>query len=241
MRINNKQWIASFQPLFPEQAFLWIGVISNDEALLGSVEKSLFTIDIFDIGIAFSAALLLFFIIWKTGLFRLEKSPAPTAEDRFRQYLVQGEGATVEFKSTIRTNLQTSKQGKEIEFAWLKALTAFLNCQGGALLLGVNDSGELRGLDADIFENDDKILLHVKNLINHHIGAEFSSYIAFSLLNMDHGKAMMIEVLPAANPLFLKIGKNEEFYIRSGPSSVKLTPSQMVRFVLQLQDKKQGK
>ncbi|WP_319547615.1 RNA-binding domain-containing protein [Desulfogranum marinum] len=237
---NNNQWIASFQPLFPEQPFLWIGVISNDEALLGSFETSLFTIDFFDIGIAFTAALLLFFIIWKTGLFRFEEVP-PTEEDRLRQYLAAGEGATVEFKSTIRTNLKTGKQGKEIEFAWLKAVTAFLNSQGGTLLLGVDDSGELLGLKADIFENDDKVLLHIKNLINHHIGAEFASYTAFSLLNIEQKQVMMIEVLPATSPVFLKIGKNEEFYIRSGPSSIKLTPSQMVRFVLQHKDEKQVK
>ena len=241
MRINNKQWIASFQPLFPEQPFLWIGVISNDEALLGSVEKSLFTIDIFDIGIAFFAALLLFFVIWKTGLFRIDQPNGPTAEERFQTHIAAGEGATVEFKSTIRTNLKTNKHGKEIELAWLKAVTAFLNCQGGTLLLGVNDDGLLLGLDADTFENDDKILLHVKNLINQHIGAEFSSYISFSLLRIAQEKAMMVEVLSATNPVFLKIGKSEEFYIRSGPSSIKLTPSQMVRFVLQHQDDNRGK
>ena len=43
----------------------------------------------------------------------------------------------------------------------------------------------------------------------------------------------MIECTKATDPVFLKIGKNEEFYIRSGPSSVKLSPSQIVNFVQQ--------
>ncbi len=43
----------------------------------------------------------------------------------------------------------------------------------------------------------------------------------------------MIKIQRAGQPVFLKIGKNEEFYIRSGPSSIKLSPSQMISYVLQ--------
>jgi predicted HTH transcriptional regulator len=139
----------------------------------------------------------------------------------------------VEFKSTVRTNLKTGKPGKEIEFAWLKAVVAFLNSSGGTLLIGVDDSGRIVGIEPDGFENADKCQLHLKNLINQHIGAEYSSFIQITLVDVDGMTVVLVECSPAREPVFLKIGKNEEFYIRSGPSSIKLSPSQTVSYVLQ--------
>lgn len=39
------------------------------------------------------------------------------------------------------------------------------------LLLGVADSEEIFGIVADEFKNNDRCLLHVKNLLNQYIGA----------------------------------------------------------------------
>ena len=89
------------------------------------------------------------------------------------------------------------------------------------------------GIGWDNFENNDRCLLHVKNLLNQHVGAELSPFIDISLVEQQTGIVVMIECLKVADPVFLKIGKNEEFYIRSGPSSVKLSPSQIVNFVQQ--------
>ena len=69
-----------------------------------------------------------------------------------------GESPNLEFKSTLRTNLKTGKAGKEIELAWLKSVVGFLNTDGGVLLIGVNDGGEVVSIAADQFENDDKCL-----------------------------------------------------------------------------------
>jgi predicted HTH transcriptional regulator len=159
--------------------------------------------------------------------------PTPAPIVRLTNYINKGEGATIEFKSTIRTNLKTGKNGKEIELAWLKAIVAFLNSAGGALLIGVDDTGKIMGLEIDGFANRDKCLLHVKNLINHHIGAEFSSSIRTNVIEIEDREVMMIECNHVASAIFLNIGKNEEFYVRSGPSSTKLSPSQTVQFVLQ--------
>ena len=90
---------------------------------------------------------------------------------RLKEIIKNGESNTLEFKSTMRMNLNTNQPGKEIELAWLKAATAFMNSDGGILLLGVNDRGDIVGLEPDKFENEDKCLLHFKNLINQHIGA----------------------------------------------------------------------
>ncbi len=75
--------------------------------------------------------------------------------------------------------------------------------------------------------------LYTLFLINQHIGAEFSGFININLIETEDKKVVMIDVKRAGQPVFLRIGKNEEFYIRSGPSSVKLSPSQMLSYVMQ--------
>ncbi len=157
------------------------------------------------------------------------RTPSHTAIVRLNDYINKGEGVDIEFKSTIRTNLKTGKNGKEIELAWLKAVVAFLNSTGGALLIGVDDAGKKSGIESDGFENKDKSLLHVKNLINHHIGAEFSSFLETTLVEIDEKEVMMIECRPASSPIFLNIGKNEEFYIQSIMSCRKLTHDKLIK------------
>jgi predicted HTH transcriptional regulator len=152
---------------------------------------------------------------------------------RVHSLINQGEGNNLEFKSTVRMNLKNGKAGKEIEFAWLKAVVAFLNSDGGTLLIGVADDGRILGLAADNFENDDRCLLHLKNLFNQHVGAEFSDFVDFTLLELDEQQIVVVDCRPAGKPVFLKVGKNEEFYIRSGPSNSKLMPSQMIRYIQQ--------
>ena len=142
-----------------------------------------------------------------------------------------GESSTLEFKSTMRKNLKTGKTGKEIELAWLKGVTAFMNSDGGILLIGVNDDGLALGIAADEFENEDKCRLHFKNLINTHIGAPFSKYVHLDFCEIGEETVIVIECERVRKPVFLRVGKTEDFYIRSGPSSIKLTMSQMVQYL----------
>jgi len=96
-----------------------------------------------------------------------------------------GESSTLEFKSTMRMNLKTDKVGKEVELAWLKTFAAIMNTDGGYLIIGVDDNGGILDIDADEFENQDKCRLHFKNLINQHIGLEFSKFLNFDILSID--------------------------------------------------------
>ncbi len=82
-----------------------------------------------------------------------------------------GETENVEFKSTFRMNLYTGKKDRAVEKAALKTICAFLNSEGGILMIGVGDDGEILGLDNDKFTNSDKMLLHVTNMIKERIGA----------------------------------------------------------------------
>lgn len=152
--------------------------------------------------------------------------------DNIRRIIEEGESDQVEFKSTIRTNLETGEVDKRMEKAVLKTLVAFMNTDGGTLLIGVADDGEIRGLDIQSFENPDKLNLHLTNMISSGIGNGLLPFINFKLIGFGDNKYVMRVVCkPSSKPVFLKEGKLEIFYVRSGPSSVELTGMSLVRYV----------
>jgi predicted HTH transcriptional regulator len=160
-------------------------------------------------------------------------SQAGSIEDDLLKMISAGEGSNLEFKSTLRTNLKTGKTDKAIELAWLKSVAAFMNSEGGTLLIGVNDDSGIEGIEADGFESDDKCRLHLKNLLNQHIGAEFSRYIDCDLQTINGKTIVVITCEKVSGPVFLAVGKNEDFFIRSGPSSIRLSMSKMVKYLQQ--------
>ena len=128
-------------------------------------------------------------------------------------------------------NLHTRKPGKEIELAWAKGVAGFLNTDGGTLLLGVTDDGEITGLGQDVFENEDKCRLHFKNLIARHIGAEMSKYIRFDIITLEGKTLGIVRCTRATEPVFFKDGNKEHFYIRNGPSSDELPVSKALNYI----------
>ena len=155
---------------------------------------------------------------------------APHA-DRIKSLIKLGESNRVEFKSTLRWNLKTDRSEKVIDKAWLKSVAAFLNSDGGVLLVGVTDNGDIMGIETDNFDNEDKYLLHVNNRIQQHIGLEHAGFIGYQLVPVDNQKVLIVECQPSPSPVFLKISKEEEFYIRVGPGSRRLSTSEVVAYV----------
>ena len=53
--------------------------------------------------------------------------------------VAKGESKTVEFKETFALDVKKGTKEKYIEKSALKTIVAFLNAEGGDLLVGVND------------------------------------------------------------------------------------------------------
>jgi hypothetical protein len=150
---------------------------------------------------------------------------------RIKKILDKGEGEKVEFKSTFRRNLHTGELDKNMEHGILKTIVAYLNSGGGVLLVGVNDEGEIIGLEKEGFASYDKLNLHLTNLIKNGVGVEFLPFIKFDLIDIEEKKILKVNCSKSNKEVFLKNGKNEEFYVRNGPSSVRLTGRELVEYV----------
>jgi len=96
----------------------------------------------------------------------------------------------------------------------IKSIVAFLNTDGGVLLIGVADAGDILGTTADRFDNDDKYLLHVNNRIREYIGLEFVSFINFQLVPVEGQNVLLGQCQPSPAPVFLKTGRDQSFYLR---------------------------
>ncbi len=61
--------------------------------------------------------------------------------------IARGESVKQEFKSTLRRNLRTRENDSRIEDSVLKTIAAFCNTEGGVLLIGVQDNGNILGIE----------------------------------------------------------------------------------------------
>jgi len=132
--------------------------------------------------------------------------------------IARGESNTVEFKSTLRVNLHTGQKDSKIEHASLKTIAAFLNTRGGYLLIGVDDSGLILGLDYDGFASPDKMLLHLDNIITNKIGSHHMLYIQPRIENHTNKCVLVVQCSPGSAPAYVNDG-NKRFYIRAGAST----------------------
>jgi len=180
----------------------------------------------------FNAELVLTRVSRHINLSRQRSSATPISlPDTVQRLISEGESSSVEFKSSIRWNIRADRSDKDIELAWAKTMVAFMNSNGGALLLGVNDDGSIVGLEHDRFKSTDKMMLHVNNVINSHIGAEHSQSIDIQVVSQDEKEVILIRCTASQKPSFLKTQDGDDMFIRLGPSSKKLTTREAITYL----------
>lgn len=146
--------------------------------------------------------------------------------------LKEGEGDFLEFKSTLRWDIRAGKTSQAVERACLKTISAFLNTNGGVLLIGVRDDGSIEGVETDRFPNEDKFLLHLWTLIRTCLGRDVSPHILTRLEKIDEKTVCMLRCSRNNRPVFLRQpGFNEEFYIRVGPGSAAMDISEALKYI----------
>lgn len=140
--------------------------------------------------------------------------------------LAMAENKNLEFKSTLRWDLKAAKINKDLEKSAVKTIAAFLNTEGGTLVIGASDDKEIIGVaedystlnkkDADGFEN------HLTNLIHGMIGPEFSQLIKISWHKENDKEYCKINVNPSHKPAYVTSDDKEEFFIRTGNNTTSL-------------------
>jgi hypothetical protein len=162
-----------------------------------------------------------------------ETEESTTAEFDLSKVVVNGESEAVEFKSTLRTNLHTGNKDPRMELSVLKTLAGFLNSNGGMLVIGVSDDGSPIGIQADNFDSEDKMSLHLVNIVKSRIGIQAMTNLHAHFDYHDDCRVMVVKCRKSPTPVFLKDGDTERFYIRTGPSTTELSASQTQEYIMQ--------
>jgi len=153
------------------------------------------------------------------------------------ELIKRGESKTLEFKATLRWNLREGRQDdKAITHAVLKTVAAFLNTEGGDLLIGVADDGSVVGIDHDQLENDDKFMRHLAQIVRKGLGDRAGTCID-PKTQIAQGKTVcLVSCQRSPEPVFLKWKGMEadvggDFYVRSGPGSIRLNPESTAEYI----------
>lgn len=172
--------------------------------------------------------------IIKDGFKQLSKGEVIQERPKtIEQMVAAGEGPFTEFKSTLRINLHTQEKDPRMEHAIVKTINGFLNSEGGTLVVGVADDGAAVGVEVDGFQNEDKMDLHLGNLVKSRLGPESMLHVKPRFEDYKGKRILLVHCSPSHIPVFLRNGTDEEFYIRAGGSSAKLTLSQMNDYIRQ--------
>ena len=153
------------------------------------------------------------------------------------ELIKQGESKTLEFKSTLRWNLKEDrKDGRRITHAALKTIAAFLNTEGGDLLLGVADNGTVVGIERDWLDNDDKFMLRLAQAVRSGLGDRAGTCIDPKIQIVDGKSVCVVSCQRSPEPVFLtwkgvETEADGDFFVRSGPGTVKLSPDDAKEYV----------
>ncbi|MBD2148610.1 putative DNA binding domain-containing protein [Pseudanabaena sp. FACHB-1277] len=141
-----------------------------------------------------------------------------------------GESDTLEFKSSLQWDVRENTKNEKLQDSVLKSIAAFLNSEGGTVIIGVEDNGNLFGLEKDIqsFKDPrnrtlDNFERHLVELIKNKIGIKFLPYLKIRFTKINDQDICGVYVRKASQAAFLKSERGLELYVRTGNSTRSLS------------------
>jgi type I restriction enzyme R subunit len=136
------------------------------------------------------------------------------------------ENSSVELKSSFRydTKLKQSNP-KLLEQIIAKTIAAFMNSEGGTLFIGVDDQGNVLGLEDDYKtlkkQNSDGFEIEIRQSIEKYTKNKIANESFKLKFHLTDGKEICeVTVSPGPEPIVIyDEGKQQEFYVRIGNSS----------------------
>lgn len=152
--------------------------------------------------------------------------------DEIRGLVRQGESKLREFKETLTLNVKTGEKDTRMEDTVLKTIGAFMNSEGGTLLIGVADSLQIVGVNKEVDKffkgSRDKLLLHFKNLLQRSIGEKFYPLLDYDTVEVDGQIVLHVVCRESDEPCFVN---GSDFYVRANPATDKLDGQKMLDYV----------
>jgi len=137
----------------------------------------------------------------------------------------------------LRWSVKEARQDdKGVTHAVLKTIAAFLNTEGGDLLIGAVDDGSIVGIEQDQLDTDDKFMRHLAQVVRNGLGDRAGTCIDPKTQIVDRKTVCVVSCQRSPEPVFLKWKGMEsspegDFFVRSGPGTVKLSPDSAREYI----------
>lgn len=152
------------------------------------------------------------------------KNVAPKKEDEVTELIRLGENELLEMKSTLRFDLREGVVNKNLEHVIAKTISAFLNANGGNLIIGVDDNGNVLGLEKDMEtftkKDIDGFELHLRQIISKYLNGSFEKYLKISFPVIENKLICLVKITRSGKPVFVSHEGKDSFYVRIGNSSI---------------------
>jgi hypothetical protein len=148
-----------------------------------------------------------------------------------RNFISMDESISFERKSTLRWSIKEKQIKDYIVDTVLKTIVAFLNTDGGTLIIGQDDEKNIVGIEVDKFKNQDDCSKFLKDKIKSNIGIKYlETYIKYSFYKFEEKTLLIINCtkLPIKERAFLN---ETDFYKRTGPSNEKLSIKETIEYI----------
>lgn len=165
----------------------------------------------------------------------IQRTTQPSKKRSILDLILEGESFHLELKQTFRWDLKQKVINKSLEKSVMKTIAAFLNSDGGNLVIGVTDSGKIHGLEDDyrtlVRKDRDGFENHFNQVFKNMLGAEFRQCVTLSFETIEEKDVCLVEVRHCDKPVFLRMNGEEEFFIRTGNTTSPLLISEVNSYV----------
>lgn len=154
------------------------------------------------------------------------------------EHILMGESSKTEFKSTMIWNIVENKKDKKMTKIIAKSIAGFMNTNGGTLLIGIEDDGNIYGIEKDLeFVNkndEDGYQQYLTHAIGTYLGKDRVTLVEPSFAEKDGKKICIVDIKPSNDPVFMKCNKvDKKFFIRSLNSTHAIEGEELVRYTKQ--------
>jgi hypothetical protein len=138
----------------------------------------------------------------------------------FLTLIESGEGERIEFKASLRWDFRQGRVNKAMEGAIAKTICGFLNHRGGNLFIGVNDSGEVTGLENDYKtlkrKNRDGFGQFIVNLVKERLGGDVCSLVHVVFIRVKDTDVCRVIIERSQHPVYYIEGGISRYFLRAG-------------------------
>jgi type I restriction enzyme R subunit len=161
---------------------------------------------------------------------------AATYARSIEELIENDEDDAVEFKSTARWDIREQRRNSRLEDAIVKTVAAFLNSEGGTLLIGVAPDRSLVGLAMDYEhvkpQNGDGFVNWLTTHLANALGTAAVARTRARIVTQAGFDLCRLDVARSSVPVWAKTSKSERvFYVRLNNSSREMPHGELSRYV----------